>query len=386
MKIIYSAIFVFICLSCENKSDLKQEDSSFELINISEDTNVNKKDFFNLFRLTNVIELEFRGDYYLNNIRRLIISENSIYALDPDFNNLVRYDLNGKIVSKIGVIGEGPQEIPEIVDFSVMDSGNLALISFSAMKVSIYDSLGGFVRSVKINDQIDQISTLNDQLFLSLTYFNSLNKNFGIYNLNGDTLKTSFPFPSKIFPMGLLNISGHLTKNSTNEILFNEPASSIIYGVDNNLNIYKKYQFLGDNEFWPESERHDLNGYFLSLSKGGLSFLSNYFEETDRYLFFNLNKKQSGEFKYPVDPRFGFYNKKLKKTYLSKSSNFGKYLKGPVYALNNKIYFFILKDKLLDISKNDKEFNKALNQYSENSNEIFQGDFDTPILLEFEII
>jgi hypothetical protein len=366
--------------------DLNDLNEISTVIDLSDNEKFKELDFFNLYSVEEIIELKCQQGDYLGNLRRFEIFKNHIFALDPSFNNLIKFDLQGNYITKIGKIGEGPDEIQEIVDFSIdTKTGLIGLASYSQMKTSKYDQEGNFVEATKIGEQIDQLVIFDNKLFLSLTYFNTINRNLGIFNFSGDSISTHFSFPKDIFPMGLLNISGHLTK-SNNGILFNEPASSRIFSFSKDLLLFEKYRFERNNEIWPEENRHDLNGYFQSLATGKLTFLRKYYEENKNYLIFSINLSQSGTPTSPIDPRLGYFNRNTNKTFLSSKADFLKHLEGPIFANEEYFFMYIQKYKFLRIIQENEAFQHNLTSKKIDLSNLNEKEEDAILILKLKIL
>lgn len=255
--------------------------------------------------------------------------------------------------------------------------------SGSGMKASTFTKEGDFVSSIKLKDQLDQLSVGNGVIFASLTYFNQLNKNLAAYNTLGDTLKTYFPYGSDVFPILLKNISGHLTANSDGSILFNEPASSKIFEIDKDLEIKPKFRFISETEIWKENDRHNLNGFFETLGTAKLTYLSRFYEESDRYLFYKLNKKQDQVVRYVIDPRIGFFDKKTGKSFLSQKSESLVFMEGPLVAEQDYFILSVPKQELKKLVDSDPNWS-AIKNFIEFSS-IETEEYDSPILLKFSI-
>ncbi|WP_297336005.1 6-bladed beta-propeller [Algoriphagus sp.] len=379
MKFRLLVIAILFGCSVNEKGGIKPNQATVTLINLDQTFT---KDFLDLYNLSDLIELKNSEDIFLTNIFRLQVFDKDLYAFDDSFSILVRYNSNGKILNRIGKIGNGPEEVPQISDFSIDEDGIIHLASGNSFKVHRYSTKGDYLGNTTIGEQMDQISILKGKYFASLTYFNRFNKNLGIFNSNGDSLKTFFPFKD-VFPIGLTKISGHLTRNSSGKILFNEPASSIIFEISDLLQMKPKYQFISNNSLWPESKRHDLNDYFEKLASAEITHLSRFYEETESHFFFSINMKKTGIRKYIIDPRFGFLDKATNKVYLSNKEDFMVFFRGPYAANGNSFYLIIPKFELNKIAKENNRWSQELNEYSLKLNA--QEEMDSPIILKFQV-
>lgn len=235
-----------------------------------------------------------------------------------------------------------------------------------------------------MESQADHIAMLGDKPVLTLTYFNPYYKYLSVLNQSGDTLKTAFPFPKETFPIGLHHISGNMTSSNSGEVLVNEPASSTVYSLDNELNLSPKYKFEASDDFWPEEKRHELNAYFEKLAIGNLTFLSKYYEEGESYFFFNLNAKKKGGRRYVVDPRIGYYNIKTGKSFISKSEKFLMDLNGPIAVDGDFFYSYISKLKLSELVNSDDKWKAIMEDFPE-IRILEKSDYDIPVLLKFGV-
>ena len=210
----------------------------------------------------------------------MLIAKGDFIVLDKNLDALLRFNSKGEILNRICNLGDGPSEVPGISDYTYdFLKDEIYVVSPGVLQVKVYKPDGTFVRNFKMESQADHIAMLGDKPVLTLTYFNPYYKYLSVLNQSGDTLKTAFPFPKETFPIGLHHISGNMTSSNSGEVLVNEPASSTVYSLDNELNLSPKYKFEASDDFWPEEKRHELNAYFEKLSTGNLTFLSKYYEE-----------------------------------------------------------------------------------------------------------
>ncbi|MEP0711727.1 6-bladed beta-propeller [Algoriphagus sp.] len=376
-----------ILFSCSEKkeSEVNDIEGSLKVLSIDDPNSFEEANFLEIFKLIGVNELEFKSDFYLGEVSKIALSKGDFIVLDEKLEDLIRFTSEGKVLNRICKKGDGPTEMPAISDFAFdPDKDEIYVISPGNMQVKIFKPDGTFVRNFKIESQADHITILGNKPVLTLTYFNPYYKYLSILDQAGDTLKTAFPFPKETFPIGLQYISGNLTKSNTDGVLVNEPASSIVYHLDAEMNLKPRYKFVAADDFWPEKDRHELNAYFEKLSTGELSFLSKYYEESESYFFFNLNAKKKGGRLYVVDPRMGYYNIKTGKGYLSNSEKFLMNLKGPIATDGDSFYAYISKLKLSELIASDEKWKGLMAEFPEIKI-MEKGDYDTPVLLKFAV-
>ncbi len=377
------ALMVFILFSC-SENENQQGDLPL-IISLDDSDTFSEGGFFEIFELREVKELTYNPNHFLAEVSKLVVTEDGFLVLDKNLDALFRYDSQGQLLNRICKIGDGPAEMPGVSDF-VFDPGKeeLYVIASGSLQVKVYKPDGTFVRNLKMGVQADHIALIGDHPVLTLTYFNPFYRYLGVFDQNGDTLKTAFPFPKETFPIGLHHISGNLTAAKSTGILVNEPASSTVYAMNEEMDLNPKYKFTAAGDFWPEKERHKLNAYFEKLATGDLSFLSKYYGEGGDCFFFGLNAKKSSGRQNVVDPRIGYYDHRSGKSNLSKSQPFLINMKGPLAVEGNSFYAYISKIKLSELFAEDEEWKNALAPLSEilvSDKE----DYDTPVLLKFGI-
>ncbi|WP_291782343.1 hypothetical protein [Cecembia sp.] len=172
-----------------------------------------------------------------------------------------------------------------------------------------------------------------------------------------------------------------MTKGFDGKLLYNEPASSIIWEISKEK-LQAKYAFSSKNPMWPETEKHQLNAFFQELAKGELDFLGRFFEETAFHLVFQWNRKKSPSSNRIVDFRIGVFDKRNKQSKISLPDDFTRKLVGPLAAFGNDVYFYILLKDLIQVADADI-LSKFRAYIQEDLSSI--GDLDLPVLLKMEL-
>jgi hypothetical protein len=387
MKVVrnFSILSFLLFCACSPNSKNELEEDELIVISIDDTETFIEEEFDNIFQLERVVELNAPEGFYIAELTKAVILNDQILVLDSKLGQLLTFTNQGEFVNNVVEKGDGPTEMPSISDFAYdYQNDEIHVISPGIMQVKVFKTDGTFVMNFKMETQADHIALLGIKPVLTLTYFNPYYKYLSILDPLGDTLKTAFPFPKETFPIGLHHISGNLTRSNSGGVLVNEPASSMIYSLDDELNLKPKYKFVSANDFWPEEDRHELNAYFEKLSTGELTFLSKYYEETESYFFFNLNAKKKGGRLYVVDPRMGYYNIQTEKSYLSKSEKFLMDLKGPIAVDGDSFYTYISKLKLSELVNSDEKWKVLMADFPEIKI-LEKADNDTPVLLKFAV-
>lgn len=378
--------FLSFLISCSEKTSKDKLNEYPKIISLDDSNSMIKGKFYENFQLKEVVELENRSGYFLSEISKIDLINSGFIVFDNELDNLLNVDFKGNIINRICEIGEGPDQMPSISDYA-FDSirEEIYVIGPGNFRVKVFRLDGTFVRDFKMETQADQITLLGDKPVLTLTYYNPYFKYLSVLNNNGDTLKTTFPFPKETFPIGLQHISGNLTNSYLGGVLVNEPASSTLYSLDQELNFTPRYKFESSNDLWPEEDRHDLNAYFERLSSGNLSFLTNFYEESESYLFFNLNVKKTEGSRFVIDPRIGYYNVNTGQSFLSDKEEFMLDIKGPLAVTGNDFYVYIPKMNLAELVQSGDDIWKAIMADFPEIRILEKADYDTPVLLKFGV-
>ena len=77
-------------------------------------------------------------------------SEGSIYVADAHPPSVLQFDRRGRFVRRIGREGAGPGEYRSILGLSMLRGGDLALWDNGNRRISVYDSAGAYLRSMRV--------------------------------------------------------------------------------------------------------------------------------------------------------------------------------------------------------------------------------------------
>lgn len=140
--------------------------------NIYLDDTSEEIEFDELFSEERRISLENHPDAYFHDGSILKWLGDRFYVFDPlsSEKNLIVFDSAGKYLGRIGNFGQGPQEYPALLDFTVNnDSGNVIILSANS-QIFIYNTQGDFVTKLKIGDvHLTNLERINDGYLASTT-------------------------------------------------------------------------------------------------------------------------------------------------------------------------------------------------------------------------
>ena len=175
-----------------------------------------------------------------SNINKLRIYDNAIYILDiRGANSLLKFDIHGNFITKIGQRGSGPKEYRRLWDFDI-DSTSIYLYDRAKMKILIYDHNGQFICENNVPFRIDQMKLLSNNKYLV-----SLAKEDNLFELI--TTDNKFNIIDKhIFYNEKYNdnkMTDNLYQEVDNLIIYNKPVNDSLYIYDKSGNMLKCINF-----------------------------------------------------------------------------------------------------------------------------------------------
>lgn len=141
------------------------------------------------FKSRQVIELETVDKSLIGVISRIIAFKNKLFIFDKPRQRLFIFDDNGKFISSIYHIGQGPGEYSQITDIC-FDSSMKQFIFLCSIpfKLIYYDLNGKFIREQKLDDLYFEIKADKSYIYLlrSPSYNYKANK-YSIYAMDKKT-------------------------------------------------------------------------------------------------------------------------------------------------------------------------------------------------------
>ena len=252
--------------------------------------------------IESVSPVDFKIDdswIYLNT-SSMTKTENSYAFLDEENGVLQIYDVDGHKKMSRSLIGRGPGEISNNIgsffalnkDFYVYDAGNGVLMR--------YDENGKFISKWNSEDNIidDYLYCIDRNKYVGLctNRYNDSDEYVYVYDKDGKTIYTYLQLPHYLFDKRIKfgkTPNSYIYKDTVRFIL---PYDYNIYSVtENSLSV--TYQFIPENPIPPSVLKNAEDVTSLNtLSKlvsGGYDFGFRNIFETDSYLFFDYSSKQS---------------------------------------------------------------------------------------------
>ena len=241
------ACILLLC-SCNSQNSTVSEEVN--VIQVPATVQKNKlNNFQDIFADVEIIPLETTEESLLKSASKVIVTD-YIYYLSFPFD-LYIYDLNGKFL-KLLPLGQGPGELTQVMDFQVMENGDLFVLDYKA--INQYDALGNFIKdhkfrteSLYINpDKFGWFNENNYHLWVegSLEFnVESQNEFFHLHQIKNGKLDSSF---QKAFSSTFS--SNKFTKAGGSYLLSPSDYDNYIYEITESKAPTRKY-FIDFGEF-----------------------------------------------------------------------------------------------------------------------------------------
>jgi hypothetical protein len=236
MKNLLVSIITFLFLTACSHREKRAEAVNGDCVVIpAQDINLDMSDIHNHLLLSTfvdsvgIIPLEFDDSCILGQIKKVAIYGDNVFVIEAQRPGTVyRFDKQGNFLNRIGNRGQGPEELTELVDFSVNEEEQL---------VYLLDNMRQTVLSFTFDGEVKEIIRI-DQYALQLHYKNGLfylffdNPSRGeLYNLvirdTKGEIKERF-FPSKRYPTIKSNVAFTPQEDG---LLFSNSMSDTIYFI-----------------------------------------------------------------------------------------------------------------------------------------------------------
>lgn len=275
---------VFLVLGCQKTKSFKSQEEKLEILSnvdytVSDDFSALISNDRESKRITididNYVDWGFRISEISSQSRFVVLDTSDsvligdvdeMYALGDDWilsdadisKSIYRFSNNGKFLSKIGKLGEGPGEFLNPTNISVNQKSIFVHSEFQ-LSVFSYDLMGDFIRDYKVPFLFSDFHLINDQFvfntanninghiptianYMLATTDNSLNIQHGSFYFDPDlynNMRAAFP--------------NQLVRNNE-ELYYMQPFTSEFYRVDINSLTVEKLFDLDFGDEWPDAK------------------------------------------------------------------------------------------------------------------------------------
>ena len=204
----------FLLISCKNQGGETVNDIPIVSLNPGN----NELSHENVMEFIDWIEIKADSSIFIGNPDKIEVLASDYYILDTKKQKCVlRYASDGTLKNKIGQFGDGPEEYPSIIDFSIDRTSNRIFILSYESTIYIYSLNGTFERKVTLNENIINKLACNPKGLMTTSSYSS--RTIGSdafllteYNRDFKPIEQWFPFSqSKRPPLAILGGSRLVT-------------------------------------------------------------------------------------------------------------------------------------------------------------------------------
>jgi hypothetical protein len=273
-------IFFNRCKEADRMEEMHalNEGTTFE-IDLS---NTSETSFFNIFDSVELVKLETTPNSIIKEVTRIIPYMNEMFILDATQNSVLRFDNNGKFLTRIQKIGNGPGEFTLLYDININHfSENLELLNPRG-ELLVFSRDGEFIHSFAIPLLAsDKFAILTDDIILFYSMFEPKKLSYFSRKRN-KIIKQEYEFPEKIVSTPLISSkSSPFNRTDSTTISFFQGFTNDIYKVtQSGLSLRLRWNFANKNfDYHKLPEGGDFEYYtnYLRNSKYVHSF--NYYLE-----------------------------------------------------------------------------------------------------------
>ena len=165
---VFSLSLFFI--SCKNQGGGRDNDSLI----VSLDPRNNELSHENVMEFIDWIEIKADSSIFIGNPDKIEVLASDYYILDTKNQKCVlRYSSDGTLKNKIGQLGDGPEEYPSIIDFTINRTSKRIFILSYESTIYIYSLDGTFERKVILNENIINKLACNPKGLMTTSSYSS---------------------------------------------------------------------------------------------------------------------------------------------------------------------------------------------------------------------
>lgn len=221
-------------ISCKNRQIIHDEAVVIQCLNCSKELNFSSENN-NLFKKVEYIQLETTDMCLLKEIDYIEIVDTCIFVVDN--KQVYKFSKNnGKFLSKIGSIGQGPGEYVAVMSLFVDKSKKeIIVLDLSQSKMIRYDFSGNYISSNKIGINIGLTNTafyMENGDILFNNHISPYSKSaYSVSNVNADSVKSLLSYEKFDLKGYGFAFSNHPMTYSAEGINCIMPFDNVIYCV-----------------------------------------------------------------------------------------------------------------------------------------------------------
>jgi hypothetical protein len=189
-RIYFALIFAGLLMSCGNRQ--QQQTTAENVITIDDSELTTHYKSSDIFEDITFIPLETSDTCIIGHVAKIKIMDDVIYVLDMQSRSLFAFTKDGKFKSRIGNVGQGPNEYISFEDFTVMKNGDILILDggHTYGKLIRFQPDGTPVKSYRLPFACDAVECLTDTLLV----FNGsgFDDNVIVWNIHEEKTVNSF--------------------------------------------------------------------------------------------------------------------------------------------------------------------------------------------------
>ena len=280
-------------------------EKSLTKITIPDDSHGHKINIDEMLDSVFYVKLETTDSCLIGKIDKLLFHSNKILVVENDRRlSILLFSTDGKFISKIGRLGQGPGEYVSIRDVAIDHiNKNVVVLDASGKKLLYYDMNGDFLKEQRLFYYPTSLAVLNDGSILFAQYRNvnshipSVVDNMLLFSENSNltiTGKTlSFTYRDKFKNIDLQSHDNFNVTAST--VLFNQYFNDTIYEIKSSNKITAKYVIdMGDKNITSVFNAATTKDDFAAIVNANKHYhFKGLALETDDYFYCNINSFHS---------------------------------------------------------------------------------------------
>ncbi|XOV92123.1 MAG: 6-bladed beta-propeller [Bacteroidota bacterium] len=246
MKKLIAFLLVLVLTSCDKQSNPGFDLSESRKVHLLDSKIQNDLDY----QIVDLIPIQTGSSFDgFSGRLRLKTIDDLFYIFDLDFQVLYCLDSLGNLLYSIGGLGRGPNELSNVIDFTILDSEVSFLVEAGGSAfLHKYDSLGNQIFTSRIQYPISSFEQINSNEYLLYTGWNNEHVPFRLLRWNSQNDNDSAFFYHKYTEMKI-GLEAYSLGRKEDKFIFFDPLTPHMYQINSDLSISPLLTFgLGDYE------------------------------------------------------------------------------------------------------------------------------------------
>ncbi|MDR1699910.1 MAG: 6-bladed beta-propeller [Lachnoclostridium sp.] len=224
----------------------------------------------------------------LSHITNVVLKNDKMYIADSRTRNLIVYDMNGRVIAKVGNRGRGPGEYITLTGFDVDNNGCIHVIDGNTDRLLRYNDDYQFVDAKKLPFEVDLIKCMQDGGYLfGLSAWDS--SQYGGTRIIRTTQQLTVLNETGTYDKKLIDnniqFSPFYFIETHDGIFYHMSIDDNVYMLDCDGNIKKTYYFNFGNRRIPMKHRSNLEPFMKSGEIASYQAIINFAVPWGKWIF-----------------------------------------------------------------------------------------------------